>query len=125
LRRLRGPPAPSPDFHANIRFLFFTDEKRMSEKSPCVYILASAPYGTLYIGTSSDLLKRVWEHKNQFVDGFCKKHKVHNLVWFELHGDMYQAISREKNLKNWKREWKISLIEQQNPNWIDLYNTLF
>ncbi len=97
----------------------------MSEKSPCVYILASAPYGTLYIGASSDLRKRVWEHKNQLADGFSKKHKVHTLVWFELHGDMYQAISREKNLKNWKRDWKIGLIEQQNPNWIDLYNTLF
>jgi len=96
----------------------------MSEKSPCVYILASTPYGTLYIGTTSDLRKRVWQHKSRFVDGFCKKYSVHSLVWFELHCDMYQAITREKNLKNWKRDWKISLIELQNPHWIDLYNDL-
>ena len=96
----------------------------MPEKSPCVYILASTPYGTLYIGTTSDLRKRVWQHKSRFVDGFCKKYSVHSLVWFELHCDMYQAITREKNLKNWKRDWKISLIELQNPHWIDLYNDL-
>ena len=100
------------------------DERDMSEKSPCVYILASAFYGTLYIGTTSNLRNRVWQHKNDFVDGFCKKHKVHRMVWFELHANMYQAISREKNLKNWKRDWKISLIEQHNPHWIDLYDTL-
>ena len=72
----------------------------MSEKSPCVYILASAPYGTLYIGVTSDLRKRVWQHKSRLVEGFCNKYNVYNLVWFEQHCDMYQAISREKNLKN-------------------------
>ena len=93
----------------------------MAKKHPCVYMLASAPYGTLYIGVTSDLRKRVWEHKNHLANGFSKKYKVHRLVWFELHADMYQAISREKNLKNWKRQWKICLIEEQNPSWVDLY----
>ena len=81
-------------------------------------MLASAPYGTLYIGVSSDLRRRVWEHKNYVADGFSKKYRVNQLVWFELHATMYQAISREKNLKNWKRRWKISLIEEQNPHWL-------
>ena len=96
----------------------------MAKKHPCVYMLASAPYGTLYIGVTSDLRKRVWEHKNHLANGFSKKYKVHRLVWFELHADMYQAISREKNLKNWKRQWKICLIEEQNPNWVDLFPDL-
>ncbi len=93
----------------------------MSAKSPCVYILASKPYGTLYIGVTSDLRKRIWQHKNSLVDGFSHKYKVHRLVWFELHESMYTAIEREKNLKNWKRDWKISLIEGQNHDWGDLY----
>ena len=100
---------------------YFTDEENMSRKSPCVYILASTPHGTLYIGVTSDLRKRVWEHKEGFVDGFTKKYKVHRLVWFELHETMYAAIQREKNLKNWKRDWKINLIENHNPDWHDLY----
>ena len=75
----------------------------------------------MYIGVTSDLRKRVWEHKEGFVDGFTKKYKVHRLVWFEPHETMYTAIQREKNLKNWKRDWKINLIERQNPDWHDLY----
>ena len=93
----------------------------MLEKTPCVYLLASKPYGTLYIGVTSDLRKRIWQHKNNLVEGFSHKYKVHRLVWYELHETMYTAIEREKNLKNWKRDWKISLIEQQNPYWSDLY----
>ena len=93
----------------------------MPEKSPCVYILASNPYGTLYVGVTSDLVKRVWQHKNSLCEGFTKKHKVHKLVWFELHDRMYSALEREKNLKNWKRAWKIRLIERSNPDWHDLY----
>ena len=93
----------------------------MSARSPCVYILVSKPYGTLYIGVTSDLRKRIWQHKNSLVDGFSHKYKVHRLVWFELHESMYTAIEREKNLKNWKRDWKISLIERQNRAWSDLY----
>ena len=93
----------------------------MSAKLPCVYLLASKPFGTLYIGVTSDLRKRIWEHKNDLVAGFTKKYRVHRLVWFEIHEDMYSAIEREKNLKNWQRDWKIKLIERHNPNWHDLY----
>ena len=93
----------------------------MPEKSPCVYILASKPYGTLYIGVTSDLSKRAWQHRNSLCGGFTKKYKIHKLVWFELHDRMDTAIEREKSLKNWKRVWKIKLIEQSNPDWHDLY----
>ena len=93
-------------------------------KSPCVYILASQPYGTLYIGVTSNLIKRVWEHKNDLAEGFTSKYRVHKLVWYELHDSMESAILREKRLKNWKRDWKIRLIEQENPHWIDLYDDI-
>lgn len=93
----------------------------MREKSPCVYILANAPYGTLYIGVTSDLPKRIWQHKNTLVEGFTKQYRTHNLVWFESHESMDAAIAREKNLKNWMRDWKVKLIESNNPNWHDLY----
>ncbi|MDH3760447.1 MAG: GIY-YIG nuclease family protein [Gammaproteobacteria bacterium] len=93
----------------------------MNEKCPCVYLLANKPFGTLYIGVTSDLKKRIWQHKNNLVEGFSNKYKLHRLVWFELHLSMYAAIDREKNLKNWNREWKINLLEKANPNWRDLY----
>ena len=92
------------------------------EKQPAVYILASRPHGTLYIGVTSNLVKRVWEHKNNAVEGFTKRYNIHHLVWYELHDSMESAIIREKRLKNWKREWKIRLIEDMNPNWNDLYS---
>ena len=90
-------------------------------RNPCVYILASRRHGTLYIGVTSDVIKRVWEHKNDFVAGFTGEYKVHTLVWFEQHGSMEAAITREKALKKWKREWKIKLIQRGNPQWRDLY----
>ncbi len=96
----------------------------MQEKSPCVYILASKPYGTLYVGVTSNLMKRVWLHRNSTVEGFTNRYKVHILVWYELHDRMDTAIAREKSLKRWKRIWKIRLIEQDNPNWLDLYSRL-
>ena len=74
---------------------------------PYVYILASERNGTLYIGVTSDLVKRIWEHKSDFVEGFTKQHQVHTLVWYEMHGSMESAITREKQLKEWKRQWKI------------------
>jgi putative endonuclease len=88
---------------------------------PCVYILASERNGTLYIGVTSDLIKRVWEHKSDFVEGFTKQYQVHDLVWYELHENMQSAITREKQLKEWKRQWKLDLIEKTNPYWNDLY----
>ena len=94
------------------------------EKSPCVYILATKRNGTLYTGVTSDLVKRVFDHKNGLADGFTKKYKVHHLVYFELHEDMYTAISREKQIKKWNRAWKLELIETNNPEWKDLYEDI-
>ena len=90
-------------------------------KQPAVYILASKRNGTLYIGVTSELVKRIWEHKNNMVEGFTKRYNVHQLVWYELHGNMESAITREKRLKDWKRKWKLELIESSNPKWEDLY----
>jgi putative endonuclease len=87
-------------------------------------MLASQRNGTLYIGVTSDLIKRVWEHKQDFVEGFTKQYGVHDLVWYELHEDMLVAITREKTLKEWKRAWKLELIEKMNPEWKDLYEGL-
>ena len=94
------------------------------EKQPAAYILASKRNGTLYIGVTSDLVKRIWEHKNNMVEGFTKRYNVHKLVWYELHESMESALTREKRLKNWKRKWKLELIEKSNPKWLDLYNRI-
>ena len=93
-------------------------------KQPCVYIMASQRNGTLYIGVSSDLVKRVWEHKSDLVEGFTRQYGVHTLVWYEVHEEMSAAIAREKALKEWKRIWKLQLIEAMNPEWRDLYEEL-
>jgi len=90
-------------------------------KSCYVYILASKRNGTLYIGVTSDLIKRIYEHKNSLIDGFTKKYNVHLLVYYEQFLDTYSAIYREKQLKHWRRKWKLQLIEKNNPNWRDLY----
>jgi putative endonuclease len=89
-----------------------------------VYLLASKPYGTLYIGTTSDLPRRVWEHKQKLVPGFTRRYGIDRLVWFEVHQSAAAALLREKRLKEWKRDWKINLIECDNPHWIDLYASL-
>jgi putative endonuclease len=94
------------------------------EKLPCVYILASKRNGTLYTGVTSDLVKRVHEHKNGLADGFTKKYKIHKLVYFEMHEDMNAAITREKQIKKWKRAWKLELIQRTNPEWKDLYEDI-
>ncbi|WP_074903109.1 GIY-YIG nuclease family protein [Nitrosomonas communis] len=91
---------------------------------PCVYLLAIRRNGTLYVGVTSNLVKRIWEHKNNVVQGFTQKYGVHMLVWFELHETMESAIRREKAIKEWKRDWKLKLIEQQNPAWRDLYSEI-
>lgn len=93
-------------------------------KQPAVYVLASKRNSTLYVGVTSDLIKRVWEHKNNVVKGFTERYSVHQLVWYELHETMESAIRKEKMLKNWKRVWKLELIERSNPNWQDLYETV-
>lgn len=91
---------------------------------PCTYIMASKPNGTLYIGVTSNLVQRVYQHKNNLVDSFTSKYGVNNLVYFELHGSMLEAISREKRLKKWKRQWKIELLQKQNPKWLDLWGSI-
>ena len=95
-----------------------------TEKQYYVYILASKRRGTLYIGVTNDLIRRVYEHKNGHIDGFTKKYSVHMLVYYEAAGSAYEAITREKQLKEWRRNWKIRLIEETNPCWNDLYDTL-
>jgi putative endonuclease len=94
------------------------------DKQPAVYILASKRNGTLYTGVTSDLAKRVWEHKIDLVEGFTKRYRIHSLVWYELHESMESAIVREKRIKEWNREWKLQLIESVNPDWQDLYHSI-
>jgi len=91
------------------------------DKHPAVYILTSQRNGTLYIGVTSDLTQRIWQHKNNQVDGFSKQYGCHSLVYFEQHATMPDAILREKQMKKWNRAWKIALIEKDNPTWRDLW----
>ena len=91
------------------------------QKSFYVYILASKAHGTLYIGVTSNLAARIWQHKNDQVDGFSSKYRIHRLVYYEHHPSAESAILREKRLKKWKRQWKIDLIESTNIRWSDLY----
>ena len=93
-------------------------------KQPCVYILTSRRNGTLYVGVTSNLVQRVWEHKNDLVQGFTERYGVHTLVWYESHEAMESALAREKAIKEWRRAWKLALIERGNPKWLDLYGDL-
>ncbi|MBI4838283.1 MAG: GIY-YIG nuclease family protein [Nitrospirae bacterium] len=93
-------------------------------KNYYVYILSSKRNGTLYTGITSDIVKRIYEHKNGLVDGFTKKYKIHNLIWYEMHNYAESAINRERQIKKWKRIWKLKLIEEENPQWIDLYENI-
>jgi putative endonuclease len=94
------------------------------DKSFFVYILASGRNGTLYVGVTSDLIKRVWQHREEFVEGFTKKYGTKDLVWYEVHDNAGAAIDREKKIKKWQRKWKIELIETANPYWNDLYASI-
>ena len=89
-------------------------------KQPCVYILASSAYGTLYVGVTSDLVARLWQHRTGQLKGFTSRYAVYRLIRLEFFGTMHEAISREKQLKRWHRQWKINLIESENPQWVDL-----
>ena len=93
-------------------------------RQPAVYILASRRNGTLYTGVTSDLVRRIWEHKNNVVEGFTRRYGVHSLVWYEVHETMESALRREKAIKEWKRAWKLELIESVNPGWQDLFPSL-
>ena len=93
-------------------------------KNPFVYILTNKPRGTLYVGVTSDLIKRIWQHKNNVFEGFSSKYNLHTLVWFEQHASMEAAILREKQIKGGSRQKKIALIDTLNPQWLDLYERL-
>jgi len=93
----------------------------MLTKTYFVYLLASGRNGTLYVGVTNDVVRRVWEHKQKVVPGFTKTHDVDRLVWFEVHNSIEAAITREKQIKRWKRDWKIDLFQDSNPRWDDLY----
>ena len=93
-------------------------------KQPCVYLLASQRNGTLYVGVTSSLVQRAWQHREGLADGFTRKYGVKSLVWYEQHATMESAIQREKAIKEWKRDWKIALIEKTNPGWRDLYTEI-
>lgn len=93
-------------------------------KTPCVFIMANKANGTLYVGVTADLIKRVWQHKNNLSESFTRKYSIHMLVYFEQHELMIEAITREKQIKAWKRAWKIKLIFENNPKWQDLYPEL-
>jgi len=93
-------------------------------KQPCVYILCSRRIGTLYVGVTSDLRRRVWQHRHHLFEGFTKRYDVTRLVWYELHSTMGSAIRREKAIKKWNRLWKLELIEATNRDWTDLYESL-
>jgi putative endonuclease len=108
-------------YHGSIHVPRIFKEEEMDCESPCVYLLASKPHGVLYIGVTSDLKYRIWQHKQKLVDGFSKKYNADRLVWYEQHVDIYTAITREKQIKKWNRDWKIELIESSNPDWTDLY----
>jgi putative endonuclease len=95
------------------------------EKQYFVYLLANKPYGTLYTGITSNLIQRIYQHEEGFVEGFTKKYDIHKLVYYETHADINEAILREKRIKRWRRQWKINLIEQTNPQWTNLAIGLF
>ena len=95
-----------------------------SLRSPAVYILASRRHGTLYVGVTSDLIRPVWEHKTDVVEGFSRRYQVHMLVYFEMYETIVDAIAREKQIKKWSRLKKIRLIESTNPRWKDLYGDI-
>jgi putative endonuclease len=94
------------------------------EKLFAVYMMASAPHATLYIGVTSNLPQRVWQHRQGLADGFTRKYGVKDLVWYEIHGEAIAAITREKQLKKWNRAWKVRLIEEKNPTWRDLFRDI-
>ena len=97
----------------------------MQVKQPVVYIMASGRNGTIYIGSTTDLVGRAWQHRNGVAQGFTRKHGCKLLVWYEQHDDLQSARQRELQMKKWKRQWKLSSIGAANPNWDDLFSTLF
>ena len=91
----------------------------MNKNYPCVYILTNKPRGVMYTGVTSNLTRRLWQHQHKQIDGFTKKYNADRLVWYETHNEIYAAITREKQIKKWNRDWKIELVESVNPKWKD------
>ena len=116
-RPTKSPPSPA-SCHCDQRP--DSEDGPMRELQPAVYILASGPNGTLYVGVTSDLARRVWQHRNDCFPGFTSRYGVDRLVYYELHGDMEHAIVREKRLKKWERKWKLRLVNEFNAEWKDL-----
>lgn len=94
------------------------------ERQFYVYILTNLPYGPLYVGITNDLVRRAWEHRNGVVPGFSRDHRLHRLVWYQVHSTALDAIAQEKRIKKWHRDWKVNLIQSMNPAWNDLYESL-
>ncbi|WP_255517445.1 GIY-YIG nuclease family protein [Herbaspirillum sp. SJZ107] len=94
------------------------------EKSSYVYMMANTPYGTLYVGSTTNLVQRIWQHREGVIEGFTKLHGLKRLVWYEVHGEIMDAGLREKQIKLWKRDWKVNLIQEMNPEWRDLYEEI-
>jgi putative endonuclease len=97
---------------------------RGMEKSSYVYIVTNTPYGTLYVGSTSNLIQRIWQHREGVIDGFTMQHGLKRLVWYEIHGGIMEAGLREKRIKLWKRDWKVNLVQSMNPGWQDLYDDI-
>ena len=89
-----------------------------------VYLLTNKPYGTLYTGVTNNLVRRTYEHRNGLAEGFSKQHHLHRLVWYEIHEEIISAITREKSIKKWRRDWKVNAIQAMNPKWDDLYDSI-
>lgn len=122
-----GAGYPRPSFLVIPAFLSFPrkqESKAITMNQYYVYILSSKKNGTLYVGVTNNLVKRIYTHRNDFIEGFTKKYHVHQLVYYEASSDIYTAITREKQIKKWNRAWKIELIDKNNPGWEDLYNSL-
>ena len=117
--RPRGPAPPSFP-----RKRESSPEQTHEPQAAAVYILASRRNGTLYVGVTSDLRQRIWEHRNDLREGFTERYGVHRLVYYKLHDDMMTAITREKRLKKWNRAWKLQLIEKENPGWSGLWEQI-
>lgn len=96
----------------------------MMEKHSYVYILASGPYGTLYVGSTVDLVRRIWQHRGEMLPGFTKQYRVKHLVWYEAHSNLIEAARREKQIKKWNRDWNVNLIQASNADWRDLYDEI-
>lgn len=94
------------------------------EKPSYVYIVANASYGTLYVGSTTNLIQRIWQHREGVIDGFTRRHGLKRLVWYEIHSDIMEAGLREKRIKLWRRDWKVNLMQRMNPDWRDLYDEI-